>query len=131
MYSTQIFFICYKLSSLSPKIGKPEKSKFGRIDSWIIYRLRRTIFLKITIHFVNACVVWKLKDFKPQESTKYLFIKTLHENFCLCRVGLKYLEPLMWSVNFFNAFSHLLFFLSKRKQASRLGLWRRTRLRCN
>ena len=28
-----IFFICYRLSSLTPKIGKPEKSKFGRIDS--------------------------------------------------------------------------------------------------
>ena len=28
------FVICYKHSSLTARIGKPEKWKFGRIDSW-------------------------------------------------------------------------------------------------
>ena len=37
------FFTCYKLSSLTAKIGKPKKWKFGRIDSrififwWLIF----------------------------------------------------------------------------------------------
>ena len=31
--STHIFFICYKLSSLTAKIRKPEKWKFGRTES--------------------------------------------------------------------------------------------------
>ena len=37
--STHIFFICYKLSSLTEKIGKPEKWKFGRIDSSNVLKL--------------------------------------------------------------------------------------------
>jgi len=33
LYSTNIFFICYKVSSLTAKIENPEKWKFGRINS--------------------------------------------------------------------------------------------------
>ena len=37
MYSTHIFFFPYKLLSLTAKFRKPEKLKFGRIDSWASY----------------------------------------------------------------------------------------------
>ena len=49
LYSTQIFFICFKLSSLTPKIGKPVKSKFGRIDSRI-QKSKRLTFISFSSH---------------------------------------------------------------------------------
>ena len=56
MYSTEIFFICYKLSNLTAKIGKPEKSKFGGIDSSIV-NLKTAITTNIGV-FRTKCLVY-------------------------------------------------------------------------
>ena len=46
MYSTHILVICYKLSSLTVKIRKPEKWKFGRIDSWSHFPPKNDVYYK-------------------------------------------------------------------------------------
>ena len=60
MYSTHIFFICYKLSSLTAKIRKPEKWKFGKIDPrWGSKGLKPSLYL-------HALSSWGGRDWEYQ-----------------------------------------------------------------
>ena len=43
------FFICYKHSSLTAKIGKWRKTNFGRIDSWCMAELLFSIKRKVSV----------------------------------------------------------------------------------
>ena len=75
MYSTHIFFICNKLSSLTAKIGKPEKWKFGKIDSWskfLLYEFLLRFLWDSSSCFPLICIFW-MKSLKTKNCLNYWY----------------------------------------------------------